>query len=219
VTTTSGQLPRTAPFSAQLRELSRADHGRAESAGVLRDLFTGELSRAGYAAMVGQLLLVYSALEEVGEELRDDPVAGAFVSPALVRRPALLADYAVLTGGAGEPAPLPATAAYCNRIREVATWPGGFVAHHYTRYLGDLSGGPAIGGAAARAFGLTVDAGVAFYDFPRIPDPHAFKAAYRAQLDAAPWDDAEQARVGEEVLAAYAHNVALLDELGPRARA
>jgi heme oxygenase len=30
------------------------------------------------------------------------------------------------------------------RIHETAARPGGFVAHHYTRYLGDLPGGQVI---------------------------------------------------------------------------
>lgn len=216
MTTTSRSANRAAPFSERLRELSWADHGRAETAAVLRDLFSGELERERYTQMVGQLFLVYDALEDVGDALRDDPIAGDFVTDALTRRPALIADLEVLEGAvrAEPPAPLAATAAYCERIRAVADWPGGFVAHHYTRYMGDLSGGQVMRGAAARAYGLTGDAGLAFYDFPLIPDLKEFKDVYRRRLDAAPWDDDEQDRIGAEVLAAYAHNVAVLDELG-----
>lgn len=216
MTTTSGSVPRTAPFSARLRELSWADHGRAETAAVLRDLFSGDLELERYARLVGQLFLVYDALEEVGDGLRDDPVAGGFVTDALARRGRIAADLAVLEGAVRiePPVPLPATAAYCDRIRAVADWPGGFVAHHYTRYMGDLSGGQAMRAAAARAYGLTGAAGLAFYDFPEIPDHATFKDEYRRRLDDAPWDEAEQERIGAEVLAAYAHNVAVLAELG-----
>ena len=63
-----------------------------------------------------------------------------------------------------------------------ATWPGGFVAHHYTRYLGDLSGGIFIGRVMQRRFGFDTN-GIGFYLFADIADPRAFKDVYREQLD------------------------------------
>ncbi|WP_193307728.1 biliverdin-producing heme oxygenase, partial [Mycobacterium tuberculosis] len=106
-------------------------------------------------------------------------------------------------------APLPTTQRYVDRIRQVgATWAGGFVAHHYTRYLGDLSGGIFIGRVMARRFGFETN-GIGFYLFDDIADPSAFKDVYREQLDAAPWDEAERERVIDEVLLAYRFNTEL----------
>ena len=86
------------------------------------------------------------------------------------------------------------------------------VAHHYTRYLGDLSGGQSVGRALHRAFDLN-GAGLAFYDFP-IAKPKPYKDAYRARLDALDLRPADVDRVVEEVKVAFRLNQAVFDELG-----
>ena len=94
--------------------------------------------------------------------------------------------------------PAPAPRPYVRRLNEVAsTWPGGFVAHHYTRYLGDLSGGRPIG-SCSRAVRVRHERRP-FCIFDQLADPTAFEDTYRAQLDAAPWDAAERERVMAEV--------------------
>ncbi|MCP9977044.1 biliverdin-producing heme oxygenase [Actinomadura madurae] len=60
------------------------------------------------------------------------------------------------------------------------------------------------------------DDGVRFYRFPG--KPKAYKERYRALLDAAPWDAAEQDRVIAEVKAAYRLNAAVTAELGEHLR-
>jgi heme oxygenase len=112
-------------------------------------------------------------------------------------------------------APSPATEAYVQRIREVsAASPELLVAHCYTRYLGDLSGGQILKKIAQRAMSLPSDAGVRFYEFNGIPDEGAFKAAYRQRLDALPVDDAMAARIVEEANTVFHLNIAVLEELG-----
>ena len=104
------------------------------------------------------------------------------------------------------------TKEYANCIRETRTDFGRYIAHHYTRYLGDLSGGQFIGRVMARRFGFETN-GIGFYVFDEIADPGAFKDVYREQLDAVPWDDAEKACVIDEVLVAYDFNTELFEEL------
>ncbi|PSL05428.1 heme oxygenase [Haloactinopolyspora alba] len=204
------------PFSAVLRERSRHLHQRAEQSDFVSALLNGRVDRTGYVAMIAQHLCVYEALESVAETLRDDPVAGDFVSEQLTRVPSIRADLAHLTGSpsADGLAVLDSTRRYAERIRANEHWPAGFVAHHYTRYLGDLSGGLAIGAVLARVYGFAPGGdGVRFYRFERIPHPAAFKNDYRARLDAVPWSVAERDRVVDEVLVAYELNTEIFAEL------
>jgi heme oxygenase len=208
------------PFSAALRERSSRAHASSETAGFMSDLMKGDGTRDDYIALVAQHWFIYEALERTANWMRDDPVASVFISDKLTRLPALEADLAFLIGDDWRERihPLPTTRRYVDRIDEVgATWPGGFVAHHYTRYLGDLSGGQFIGRLMARRFGFETN-GIGFYLFDDIADPKAFKEVYREQLDAAPWDAAEQERVIDEVLRAYRYNTELFDDLA-RAKA
>ncbi|WP_251452928.1 biliverdin-producing heme oxygenase [Microbacterium sp. Marseille-Q6648] len=208
------------PFSAALRERSSRAHSSSESAGFMSDLVEGQGTREDYVALVAQHWFIYDALERAASEMKDDPVARVFITDKLTRLPALEADLAYLVGHDWRERiePLPTTPRHVERIAEVGrTWPGGFVAHHYTRYLGDLSGGLFIGRLMARRFGFDTN-GIGFYLFDDIADPKAFKDVYREQLDAAPWDAAEQERVIDEVLLAYRFNTELFEDLAAAKR-
>lgn len=181
----------------------------------MADLLKGDGSREDYIALVAQHYFIYTALEAAGERMRRDPVASVFISDKLTRLPALEADLEFLLGEnwRDEIEPLPTTRRYVDRINEVgAVWAGGFIAHHYTRYLGDLSGGVFIGRVMQRRFGFETN-GVGFYLFDDIADPNAFKDVYREQLDQAPWDETERERVIDEVLLAYRFNTELFEDL------
>ncbi|MCC4909479.1 heme oxygenase (biliverdin-producing) [Microbacterium sp. cx-59] len=207
-------------FSAALRERSSGAHSGSEGAGFMSDLIKGEGTRDDYINLVAQHWFIYEALEGAADRMRRDPVASVFISEKLTRLPALEADLEFLVGPDWREriAPLPTTQRYVDRIRQVgATWAGGFVAHHYTRYLGDLSGGLFIGKLMQRRFGFDTN-GIGFYIFGDIADPKAFKDVYRLQLDAVPWDDDERERVIDEVLQAYRFNTELFEDLA-RAKA
>lgn len=206
-------------FAARIREATATAHRDAETAPFLRGLVEGALPVTAYGRLVVQHRAIYDALEGANEAMRHDPVAGSFVDDAVVRLPALERDLVAVLGedwrSRAEAELVPATVAYCERLREVgATWPAGWVGHQYVRYLGDLSGGAFIRRAIERAYGLDAATGTAFYDFPQVPDPTAWKDAYRARLDGAAWSVEEQDRVIAEVLASYEWNTALLEQLG-----
>jgi heme oxygenase len=203
-------------FSQALRERTWSSHGESEGAGFMSDLMTGKGTREDYIALVAQHFFVYEALEAAAIAFAGDPVAEPFITKHLTRLPALEADLAYLIGDDWRDAiaPLATTDRYVRRISEIvdAGWAGGFVAHHYTRYLGDLSGGQVIRRIMQRQFGFETN-GVGFYLFDQIADPKAFKETYRDQLDAVAWDDPERERVIGEVLAAYRLNTELFDDL------
>ncbi len=202
-------------FSELLRRRTWRTGGSATGDGLLHDLAAGTCDVADVADLLGQYAFVYDALERAAERMADHPVAAPFVQPQLTRMPAIRADLEYLVGPDWPElvCPLPATTAYVRRLNEVAaTWPGGFVAHHYTRYLGDVSGCRAISTVLGDRFGFETN-GVLFWICEQVADPAAFADTYREQLDRAPWDAAEQERVIAEVERAHALDRRLLAEL------
>jgi heme oxygenase len=108
----------------------------------------------------------------------------------------------------------PATSRYVDRIRTLAgVDPTLLVAHAYTRYLGDLSGGQVMAKAVKKHLDVKGPAGVAFYEFPAIADIPEFKGDYRRCLDALPLDTTDKLRVVEEACRVFRLNRALADEL------
>lgn len=202
-------------LSALMREGSRAEHEEAESSTFMSALLSGQVSSAGYACYLSMLRSVYAALESVGRDLASDPIASAVVDPDLDRLAAIDADLAFWSPGGAPAVDSPAVVAYVARIQASASWGGLYVAQHYTRYLGDLSGGQAIGRILSRTFDLD-GAGVAFYEFVAVPKPKLYKDGYRARLDALdlPREDAE--RILGEVRDTFGLNGALFAELSGR---
>ncbi len=204
------------PFSQALRERTWTNHGDSEGADFMKDLMTGKGTRQDYIALVAQHYFIYEAIETAAAQFATDATAARFITAQLTRLPAIEDDLEFLIGPDWKSliAPLPTTQRYADRVREIASegWAGGFIAHHYTRYLGDLSGGQVIRTLMQRQFGFETN-GVGFYLFDQIAKPKEFKETYRDQLDAVAWDDAERERVIDEVVAAYKFNTELFVDL------
>lgn len=208
------------PFSEALRERtgstrSLGPRGQSASERFMTALMTGGGSREDYVAMVAQNYFVYDALERAAEARSADPVAAPFITPALTRIPAIREDLRYLVGDDWHERiePLATTRRYVERIdRVAATTTAGFVAHHYTRYLGDLAGCTIIRTLMQRRFGFETN-GVGFYLFAGIAKPKEFKSTYRAQLDTVGWNDEERERVIDEVGVAYRLTEDLFEEL------
>jgi len=193
-----------------MKEGSAAEHDAAEQSPFMSELLAGRITPEGYSDYLLRLRVVYAALEDAMRARRDDPMVAAVYDPALERLTAIDADLEHwLPRGAPRKIGSPAAAAYAERLAAL-TWGGALVAHHYTRYLGDLSGGRGIGKILDRTFGLG-GAGLAFYEFPMRPKP--YKDAYRARLDALRADNGEIDRIVGEVKFAFGLNQAMFDEL------
>jgi heme oxygenase len=209
------------PGADRLSARLRRETGRAlettQAHGFLDALAAGRVSWVAYADMVAQYWFLYEALELAGHTMADDPIARSFVFPELERLASIEADLRFLHGPrwADRMAALPATTTYCTRLRYAAnSHPVGFIAHHYTRFLGDLSGGQHLGLAIAHVYGLN-GAGHRFYVFPGI-DLEALKTYYRRLLDALPWSPEEQDELVAEAVEAHRLHIAVLDELARR---
>ncbi|QKV77899.1 heme oxygenase (biliverdin-producing) [Amycolatopsis sp. Hca4] len=205
------------PFSATLRASTLEVHDRANYSTYMRALLGGELTRQGYAELAVQYYFVYGALEAASDAMAGDPVGGEFVFEELRRLPLLERDLAHLVGPDWRETitPLASTREYVARIREASAWAGGYVAHHYTRYLGDIAGGQAIRRLLEKTHDVA-EAGTLFYHFEGIGSAPRFRDQYRAKLDNAPWDEAERARVIDETRVAFECNVAVFEELATR---
>ncbi len=208
-------LIETPPLSQHLRDATAAVHRDAESSPFVVALVEGTLPRAEYARLVRQLHAVYSVLEEA-TAASDDPDLAPLLAPELLRLPAFSADLEYLVGPAWERdlATLPATDEYCERIRSRCfdSSPD-LLAHHYVRYLGDLSGGQILGRVVARVYELPDRLGTSAYWFDAIDSPKQFKDDYRDRLDALPWDRAVREQVAAEAVHAFGLNTAVFRDL------
>ncbi|MEE1801411.1 biliverdin-producing heme oxygenase [Streptomyces sp. JV176] len=205
------------PFSTLIRVASHEKHDEANAAPFMSNLLGGRLGVDAYVRYTEQLWFLYRALEGASGALKEDPVAGPFIQNELARTPELERDLAHLGGADWSTGlePLPATAAYAARVEECAReWPGGFVAHHYTRYMGDLSGGQIVRDKAEKTYGFARKSdGVRFYVFEGISNPAAFKRGYRELLDTIAADDLEKQRIVDECKRAFDFNGAVFEEL------
>jgi hypothetical protein len=88
--------------------------------------------------------------------------------------------------------------------------PALLVAHAYTRYLGDLSGGQVLAKAVRDTFGE--DASVEFYNFP-IASAHKFKQEYRRNMDALRPSVEVAGHIVEEANVAFLFNMMMFQDL------
>lgn len=200
--------PDATSLSIAMRDGSQAAHDAAEGSLFVSELLGGKVNEQGYIDYLLRLRMVYAALEDAVRERRDHALVASVYDPALERLAAIDADLAFWAGNAAPAVDSPATRTYCDRI--AAASGSALLAHHYTRYLGDLSGGQAIGRLLDRTFELG-GAGLSFYEFPMRPKP--YKDAYRARLDELALGPDEVDGVVEEVKLAFRLNQELFDEL------
>lgn len=202
-------------FATNLRRATWSDHEAAEFGRYMQALLKSELTEAQYGALTAQLYFIYKALEATVPAWENDATYGVFVDRALDRVERIEQDLEYYYGAdwRTEVKALPATETYVARINEVApTWGGGFLAHHYIRYLGDLSGGVDMRKVGEAKYGLT-GPGIQFYDFPGITDGRQWKVNYRDNLNALNISDEEKQKIIDEVSNAYRLNVEMFGEL------
>ncbi len=203
-------------LASQLREGTKKAHTMAENTGFVTCFLKGVVDKISYRRLVADLFFVYSAMEEEIGKLRSHPVVGPIAHDALNRRAALEADLAFYFGGdwRQQIQATPGAREYVARIHQLAREaPELLVGHHYTRYIGDLSGGQILKNIAQKAMNLGDHDGLRFYEFDAIPDEKAFKADYRAALDALPIDQATADRIVAEANHAFHLNMTMFQEL------
>lgn len=197
--------------AALIREATAVRHKEAENRSFITALMGGELTIEDYTRYLAQFAYVYRALEDRTAQ-PDDPAL--IVDPRLNRYAAMVADLEALGAADWEAShpPLAATQAYVDRLTEIVGDVPRYLAHHYTRYLGDLSGGQAIAKLVARHYGATEDQ-LAFYRFEGIDSPVIFKRAYREALDNLEFSAEQDSALVAEACAAFDFNSAVFEGL------
>lgn len=203
-------------LATKLREGTKKAHTMAENVGFVKCFLKGVVEKNSYRKLVANLYFVYSAMEEEMEKHQQHPILSKIYFKQLNRKRSLEQDLQFYYGSnwREQIAPSPAAETYVQRIQEVsASDPELLIAHSYTRYLGDLSGGQILKGIAQRGMNLSEGQGTAFYEFKDIPDEKQFKATYRQAMNDLPVDEATADQIVDEANAAFGYNMKLFQEL------
>jgi len=212
---TSTTKQRTMNFAKELKEGTKKSHSAAENTAFVKSFLRGVVSKESYRTLVSDLYFVYSALEEDFKIFKNDPVLGVLYLPELERVTALETDLRYYYGPIWRSIVEPSEACqrYVNRIHEVAkTEPELLIGHHYTRYLGDLSGGQILKGIAEKALNLNGE-GLNFYEFGKIDDAKIYKEKYRSILDKLPLTESQQNAIITEANYAFRLNMYMFEQL------
>eukprot|EP00545_Synedropsis_sp_CCMP1620_P002891 CAMPEP_0119008582 /NCGR_PEP_ID=MMETSP1176-20130426/3800_1 /TAXON_ID=265551 /ORGANISM="Synedropsis recta cf, Strain CCMP1620" /LENGTH=494 /DNA_ID=CAMNT_0006960941 /DNA_START=81 /DNA_END=1562 /DNA_ORIENTATION=- len=197
-------------------------HQAAEDVHFVQNFVKGHIDRNLYADLVLSLYHVYRKMEGLLQEHHATHFASCHF-PIQLNRTATLAEDVEFWHGDNDNNPQllyisPATQDYMDRLDMLAeTQPLLLLAHAYTRYLGDLSGGKVLARVAKRALQLDGD-GLAFYHFLNLGmSPKAFKDQYRACLDSLPLREVQINDLVQEANVAFLLNMRLFEELDVKA--
>lgn len=205
-------------LSELLKEGTKESHDRAENTQFVKDFLKGRIKKELFKLATVALHFTYSALEEEMDRNKNNPVFAPLYFPVeLHRREALAKDLKYFYGEDWEEKIQcsEATQQYVDRIHHVGQHePELLVAHAYTRYMGDLSGGQVLKKVAQRALKLpSTGEGIQFYVFDNVSNAQQFKQLYRARMNALELDKNTKERIVEEANKAFRFNMQVFDEL------
>ncbi|MFT6973331.1 MAG: heme oxygenase [Pontimonas sp.] len=211
--------PEPLPLSRHLRQSTMREHRNAEASPFIVGLLGGALTLEDYSRYLVNMAWLYKSLEE--QCTKGEPLEGSYGiwDPRLNRGDAITSDlfHLGVTDWETNTMPSKAMASY---IDHVASMEGRsdprLIAHHYTRYLGDLSGGQGIATLVARHYGATKDQ-LSFYRFEGIENLVRFKEGYRKALDSIVLTAAQHASIIAEAKSAFVKNQQVFDDLATAA--
>jgi len=206
-------------LSIELKEGTKESHSAAENTKFVAAFLRGVLNPEEYRKLLANFYFVYSAMEEAISSTEDSKVK-AIRSESLERKEAIAKDLKYYYGYNWEETIEPSEPCntYVYRIKEIAEKdPYLLIAHHYTRYIGDLSGGQILKEITKRVLNPPVGEGLNFYDFPSIPNAKEFKNNYRASLDTLGCDEQQVNALITEANYAFRLNMYMFDEIQGKA--
>lgn len=214
-------------LSDALKQDTQEAHRRAETCEFMHAFMRGHVTKDLYREFLGIMYFVYEAMEEEMERNDGNEVLETIHFPAELNRiEAIDEDLKYYYGDDWREqfTLTPAGKNYVDRIRDLGqSEPELLVAHHYTRYLGDISGGQTLKKKAQKSWGLEdpedENKGIMFYFFPHVPDPNNFKRMYRARLNIIGGENPGLAdRIVEESNRVYDFNTDVFREMDERAQ-
>lgn len=205
-------------LSELLAEGTKESHDKAENCQFVKDFLRGRIKRELFKRGTEALYFVYSALEEEIEKNNDHhQFAPIYFPTELHRSEALARDLEYFYGEDWEKqiSLSSGTKPYVDRIHEVGEKdPVLLVAHSYTRYMGDLSGGQILKKVAQRALKLpSTGEGLNFYQFEGIHSHSGFKQLYRSRMNEIEMDIETKERIVAESNRAFGFNMMVFTEL------
>ena len=202
-------------LAIRLKEGTKESHSAAENTKFVASFLRGVVDYEEYRKLLTNFYYVYDTMEQRIRET-EDPMVQAIKSEDLERKEAIERDLEYYYGADWKEKQIPSEACntYCHRINEIAEKdPYLLVAHHYTRYIGDLSGGKILKEITARVLKPPAGKGLDFYEFPSIPNAKLFKQNYRAVLDNLGTDSSQENALITEANYAFRLNMYMFDEI------
>ncbi|AIE73355.1 MULTISPECIES: heme oxygenase (biliverdin-producing) [unclassified Synechocystis] len=206
-------------LAQKLRHGTQQSHTLAENTAYMKCFLKGIVEREPFRQLLANLYYVYSTLEGALRLNRDNAIISEIYFPELNRTDNLAEDLAYYYGPNWEREiqPTPCGKIYVDRLKALAKGdPKLLIAHCYTRYLGDLSGGQSLKNIIRSALQLPEGKGTAMYEFDSLPTPVArrqFKEMYRDALNSLPLDEATMDCIVEEANYAFALNRDVMHDL------
>lgn len=200
-------------LSDQVRERTRVAHEQAESRPFIVNLMNGSLHVRSYVNLLGALAPIYEAMEAELRAKSDHAAVGLLDDRRLDRHERMTADLASFGQLVERRNPLAASQTYVAAIKAAAAEPERLLAHHYTRYLGDMAGGRAIARTLHTNYGVPYEQ-LSFYDFSDLGELVPYRRRYKECMDSLPWSDEQKQAFIDEALLAFELNADLFDELG-----
>nr|XP_040047845.1 heme oxygenase 1a isoform X2 [Gasterosteus aculeatus aculeatus] len=204
-------------LSEQVKAATKDSHVRAENTQLMLSYQKGDITLPQYKVLLCSLHEIYKALEEELDRNSAHPaVAPIYFPQELARLETLERDLEHFLGSDWrKKVVVPgATHRYQQRLRRIGKErPELLVAHAYTRYLGDLSGGQVLGKITQKSLGLSSKEGLSFFSFPGVSSANRFKQLYRSRMNSIELTEEERAAVLEEAVAAFELNIQVFDDL------
>ncbi|KTG41386.1 hypothetical protein cypCar_00026898 [Cyprinus carpio] len=188
-------------LSDQIKAATKDSHVRAENTQLMLNYQKGQITQTQYKLLLCSLYEIYRALEEELDRNAAHPAVQPIYFPQeLARLESLELDLEHFFGPHW-------------RKRIGKNSPDLLVAHAYTRYLGDLSGGQVLGKITQKSLGLSGNKGILFFSFPGVSSPNRFKQLYRSRMNSIELTEQQRQEVLDEATRAFEFNIEVFDDL------